>query len=267
MAYFGEPGMARTGELLPLVEAERPDLIVHEHSDLAGWMIADRIGQRPVAHGYGPHLPFTRELAAFLLAAAVDRIGFGPGSDPLAGAVYLDPWPHRLQSTERVAEGRVLAIRPDQEPVDPAQRLPDGFGRLPYERTVYATLGTIFTDVATMRDVVAAVADLAVNLVLTTGPAVDPAELGPLPIGVVAPAFVPQALGGDLARRFGDGARRTDGPPAAGLSALRRRPVHQRRADRRHRRGGQPAAGGSISGPDPGRPAGRARRTGVRGRR
>lgn len=88
----------------------------------------------------------------------------------------------------------MLAIRPDQEPVDPAQRLPDGFGRLPYERTVYATLGTIFTDVATMRDVVAAVADLAVNLVLTTGPAVDPAELGPLPIGVVAPAFVPQAL-------------------------------------------------------------------------
>ena len=131
MATFGEPGLARTAELLPLVEAEPPDVIVHEQGDLAGWMISSRLGQRPVAHGYGPHLPMTRPLAEILLAAGVERFGFGPAGDPFGDAVYLDPWPRRLQSPEEVGYGRVLAIRPDQEPSGSVDHLPPGFERLP----------------------------------------------------------------------------------------------------------------------------------------
>lgn len=126
-----------------------------------------------------------------LVAAGTDRVGLGPTGDPFAGAVCL--WPRRLQSSEDVGDGRVLAIRPDPEPVGPADRLPAGIDRLPQDRTVYAILGTVFTDVVTMRSMVAAVADLPVNLVLTTGPAVDPAALGALPPNVTAPAFVPQS--------------------------------------------------------------------------
>jgi hypothetical protein len=167
--------------------------VVHEQGDLVGWLISARLRQRPVAHGYGPQLPLTRQLAEVLLAAGVERFGFGPAGDPFGDAVYLDPWPVRLQSSESIGYGEVLAIRPDQEPVGPADRVPPDVERLPHHRMVYATLGTVFTDVALMRDVVQAVTDVPVNIVLTTGPTVDPGAPGPLPTNVVATTFVPQA--------------------------------------------------------------------------
>lgn len=195
ITYFGEPGVARARELLDLIATEPPDLVVHEHSDLAGWVIAAVLGQRPIAHGYGPHLPLTRDLARILLDAAQERLGVAmPVDDPFAEAVYLDPWPARLRSAERIGYGRVLPIRPEPEPARPGESLPAAVEGLPHDRTVYATLGTVFTDPRTMRDVVAALRDVEANLVLTTGHAVDPAVLGPLPDDVTAAAFLPQAL-------------------------------------------------------------------------
>ncbi len=194
MAYFGEPGVARATDLLPMIAADPPDLIVHEHSDLAGWLIAARLDQPAIVHGYGPHLPFTREIAALLFEFGSDRIGGGQTMTPLSEAIYVDPWPAALRSTEPCPYGRVHPIRPEQEPAPPDAELPDAISRLPHHTTLYATLGTVFTEANTLRAVVNAVADREVNLVLTTGHVVDPATLGTLPRNVAALTFVPQEL-------------------------------------------------------------------------
>lgn len=192
--YFGEPGVARATDLLTMIAADPPDLIVHEHSDLAGWLIAARLDQPAIVHGFGPHLPFTREIAALLFEFGNDRIGGTHDMTPLSEVTYLDPWPAALRSTETCPYGRVLPIRPEQEPAPTGAELPDAVSRLPHRTTLYATLGTVFTEANTLRAVVDAVADQEVNLVLTTGQAVDPVTLGTLPRNVAAHSFIPQEL-------------------------------------------------------------------------
>ena len=62
---------------------------------------------------------------------------------------------------------------------------------------VYATLGTVAGSIDELsqayRLVLDAVRTLAVRVILTTGEALDPASLGPMPDNVVALRFVPQA--------------------------------------------------------------------------
>jgi len=62
IAYFGEPGIARAQELLPLAAVAPPDVVIHEQSDFAGWEVAAALDVVGIAHGYGPHLAFTRQL-------------------------------------------------------------------------------------------------------------------------------------------------------------------------------------------------------------
>jgi UDP:flavonoid glycosyltransferase YjiC (YdhE family) len=75
---------------------------------------------------------------------------------------------------------------------------------LPYEMTIYATFGTVFSRPDNFAPLRAAVADLEVNVIVTTVPTVAPAGLGATPEHVVVRRFVPQGLNSsaDALRRY-----------------------------------------------------------------
>lgn len=67
---------------------------------------------------------------------------------------------------------------------DPNEKAPAWLTSLPDQATVYFTLGTVFnleSDNLFTR-VLAGLRDLPVNVIVTVGPHLDPAELGPLPL-------------------------------------------------------------------------------------
>ena len=59
--------------------------------------------------------------------------------------------------------------------------------------TVYFTLGTVYTHVELMTRVVAGLAEVEAEVVVTVGQRVDPARLGPLPQHIRVEQFIPQA--------------------------------------------------------------------------
>ena len=67
-----------------------------------------------------------------------------------------------------------------------------GIPPLPFERTIYATFGTVFANPELFSTLLAAVRDLPANVIMTTGSGIDPAALGPVPDHVVVLGFVPQ---------------------------------------------------------------------------
>jgi UDP:flavonoid glycosyltransferase YjiC (YdhE family) len=74
-------------------------------------------------------------------------------------------------------------------------RLPDWLATLPHQPTVYATLGTTFNrSPGTFQAILTALSTEAVNLIMTVGRSMDPAQFGPQPDHVKIEQYVPQTL-------------------------------------------------------------------------
>jgi hypothetical protein len=70
----------------------------------------------------------------------------------MADTPYLDPCPAVLQAPDDQPFTDVIQIRPDAGEVRPGDVLPERVIALPYERTVYLTLGTLFNAAAEFAD-------------------------------------------------------------------------------------------------------------------
>lgn len=174
-------------DLLPAARAWRPDLLVCDQAELAGPIAAAVLGVPSATHAFGALLPRIRiERGGEAVAEVWREHRLEPR--PFGGAydhLYLDIFPPSIQSPER-------AHLPDVElrrPADRAPRRPD-----PGEPLAYVTFGTVFSgDPRPMRTALEALAALPVRVIATTGPLVDPADLGPQPANVAVERFVPQA--------------------------------------------------------------------------
>lgn len=191
---FVRPAVLRTRQLRPLVERWRPDVIVHEITEMAGTEIATQVGALEVVHGFGTHLPDTVEFAAAMWQA-FSRLSGTPNRLPvLLDALYVDPVPPALQLPTEAPFRDVSLLRPAVGTSYPGDRLPVEPAELPFPRTVYLTLGTIFNAPEAMATAIDAVRDIDANVIITTGPGTDPGRFGPLPAHLVITDFVPQAL-------------------------------------------------------------------------
>ncbi len=101
--------------------------------------------------------------------------------------------PPAVQAAQRPF-GNVWLVRPEMGETRPGDALPEAMADLPYERSVYVTLGTLHGDPAGFGRLLDTLQELPLNLLVTTGPAVDPTSLGPRPRHVVVERYVPQAL-------------------------------------------------------------------------
>jgi len=195
LGMFVNLGPTVLPDLLSLAGDVRPHLLVREPYEFAAWLAAERCQLPIVVHAIG------LVSGSMLLFAAL-------AGEPLAGARAAADLPADPDLRSLYGHGlvtfypsslRFLQLPPPHVPRQLIRLPPPGPTRLPFQRTrpgrplVYVTLGTVFnTTVGLLRTLVAGVAALDVEVLVTTGRTVDPAVLGPQPDNVHAASFVAQ---------------------------------------------------------------------------
>jgi len=194
--FAGLAGPAAVSELVDLVAAFGPDVVVHEAAELGAPLAASRCGVPYVTHGWGLPLPrrYVRAAARRLAPVWTDH-GLPP--HPWGGLYehgYIDPCPPSLWTIEpAVPRGALQRSRPAAAMMD--DRDIEWLDRLPTRPTVHVTLGTAGFNRAlrVFRDVLAGLADVDVNVIVTVGPDNDPGELGELAPNATAVPFIAHA--------------------------------------------------------------------------
>lgn len=183
-------------DAMPIAEEWRPDLVVCDAAELAGPIVASRLGVPNLTHSYGSLLPAARVAAA---AEEVAPLWAARGLDPrpFCGCYdhrYLDIYPSSLQRLDMSHVNGRQPLRADGEATAGDDEPPEwltGPSALPL---LYLTLGTIFSSGAVLRAAIEGMRDLPVRVILTVGPDGDPASLGAQPDNVHVARYIPQQL-------------------------------------------------------------------------
>lgn len=185
-------GPAKVDDLLAAAKRWEPDVIVHESADLAAPLVAELLGVHSVHQGFGRRVP-----AVCFEQAAVEMEpvwgSHGLLAPPLCGAFrgdYVDICPPSLRPPAVDDGVPVFDMRISSVAVT-SERPPWGTGAAS-EITVYATLGTMFNDLAVFRVLLDALAQIDCTVVATVGKDNDPALLKPLPNNAIVERYIPQ---------------------------------------------------------------------------
>ncbi|RKT79729.1 MGT family glycosyltransferase [Terracoccus luteus] len=190
---FGDRGARRMADALPaVIEAFRPDLVLRDEADLGATVAAELAGVPVATHlVLASGLLVRPELVAPRLDAV--RADHGLAPDPelaglTSGLVLSDAPPSFRSPDAPLRLPAVLSYR------SAATGRSGTSARDPGRPRVYVTLGTIFTTTSgdLFERLVAGVAALGVEVVVTVGRRNDPADLGPQPATVRVERFVPQ---------------------------------------------------------------------------
>ena len=177
--------------LLPLARDVQPDLIVHEQGELASPLVAAVLGVPCVTHSFGGAVPaaFVAEAGRRLAGLWQEHGQQQPAYSGCFAGPYLDICPPTVQTVSLAHIPHVQPLRPISwsgpggtfEPADDPRPL------------VYVTLGTVAGNPRVLRDVLASLMTLDVQVLVTVGPGGDPDALGQQPAHIRVERFVPQA--------------------------------------------------------------------------
>jgi UDP:flavonoid glycosyltransferase YjiC (YdhE family) len=187
-------------DVIDLADRWRPDLIVRETTEYGGQLAAAALGV-PVAavQVATPTLMSPEVLAEVAVALDELRAGLGLPPDPamtaLADELILCFAPPALHDPSVSLPSGLCSFHPGRPPTNEPR--PEALVGLAVDRPlVYATLGTTFTDPEVRRvffpAIQAGLGDAAVDVLMTVGPTVDPADLGEQRAGVHVASYVPQ---------------------------------------------------------------------------
>lgn len=205
-AEFAAP--ATLADLVPVVEAWAPNLIVHDTSEFAGPIAATLAGIPHVNHAWGLLLPLDLMRAAGEAVAPLwEQRGLEP--EPMGGMfthLYLDIAPPSVQVAEiaqlptaRPLRPVLLHFRIDDAESGPGtgqgddEELPPWFPELSDQPTVYVALGTLFNATTVFSTILEGLADEPVNVLVNLGPQNDPRDLGAQPSNVRVERYLPQS--------------------------------------------------------------------------
>ncbi|MFJ7948993.1 glycosyltransferase [Streptomyces sp. NPDC096354] len=187
-------GFARRGArrhaaaILELARAWKPDVLVRDEVDFGTAIAAESLAlpcATVLVLAAGGFL--RKEVVAEPLHELRSAYNLPP--DPelamLDRHLVLSPFPPSFRNPRFPLPARAFSFR--QTAASPADTTP----RTP---TVYFTLGTVNNTTDLFSRVLVGLWELPVNVVVTVGERVDPAELGPLPDHVRVEQFVPQEL-------------------------------------------------------------------------
>ena len=187
---------SRVGELRERAERWGPDVIVHDQSEFAAPIVAMQLGTPTAVHSWGPTMP--AELFDLVVPAVAELAAEHGVTDlrrVLHEPLYIDICPPSLQLPGAREWKRVQRVRHEDLEPGPGEGLPDAVERLPYDTTVYVTLGTVINkEPGLFEAVLDGVAGVEANAIVTVGHDVDPEALGPRPGHVLVERYIPQAL-------------------------------------------------------------------------
>ena len=187
----------RAAALLPVCAEWQPDLMVCEELDFGAMIIAEHLA-----------LPFATVLViasgalvrADVVTAPLNKVradyDLPPDADlaMLSRYLMMSPFPASFRDPDFPLPATAHAIRPLVPNSDaPAPVWLSQLSDLP---TVYFTLGTVFNVESgdLFQRVLTGLRDLPINLIVTVGRDIDPAEFGTQPHNVHIEQFIPQSL-------------------------------------------------------------------------
>jgi UDP:flavonoid glycosyltransferase YjiC (YdhE family) len=187
---------SRVDALRERAERWGTDLIVHDQSEFAGPIVATALGTPTAVHSWGPMMPAELlELIEPALGSLAAEHGVDDLSRVLEDPVYVDICPPSLQLPGGPQWKRIQPVRHEDPQPAPGEALPAAASRLPHTATVYVTLGTVVNKLpGVFEAVLAGLAGIEVNAIVTVGPDVDPGRLGPQPAHVLVERYIPQSL-------------------------------------------------------------------------
>lgn len=175
-----------------LVEQWRPALILRETSEFASYAVAEAAGI--------PHVQVAVGLASFeqhflpALEAPLDELGVEAGIKGLRSAPRLSLVPESFEDPAASGSAVTRRYREDAPPLATGP-LPDWWAG-DAAPLVYVTFGSVAAGLglfpALYRDVVAALADMPVRVLLTLGDAGEPEAIEPVPANVHVENWWPQ---------------------------------------------------------------------------
>lgn len=186
---------ARVTDLLPLCTRWRPDVVLRDEMDFGAVIAAESLG---IPHASVLVIAAGSFVQPELVAAPLDRLRgeHGRPADPdlaaLSRYLVLSPFPPSFRDQADPLPATAHGFRSTWAVESAA---PPVLERLRGRRTVHLTLGTIFNTESgdLFSRVLAGVRELPVEVVVTVGRGVDPAELGPQPNNVHVERYVAQA--------------------------------------------------------------------------
>lgn len=192
--FAGTVARDRATALLDLAAAWSPDLILCDEVDFGAMVAAERLG---LAHASVVSMPAGTFVRPGLLAEPLAglRAEHGLAPDPslemLHRHLVLVPAPPSFRDPSAPLPATARSIRPTSPDPGPTAARPPGDGHRPL---IYVSLGTAFNVESgdLFARVIAGVRDLPLDVLVTVGNEIDPAELGSQPANVVVERFVPQ---------------------------------------------------------------------------
>jgi UDP:flavonoid glycosyltransferase YjiC (YdhE family) len=182
---------AALSSVTELVEHWRPDLLVRETAEFASYIAADAAGIPQVQVAIG--LSEFEELYLPVLEEPLAELGSVSGVGGLRASPRLSLLPESYDSSGEASAMATTRYREERRTT--VQPLPDWWP-VPDLPLVYVTFGSVAAGVGLFpvlyQQVVAALADLPVRVLLTTGEAADHDLLGPLPSNVHVERWWPQ---------------------------------------------------------------------------
>jgi UDP:flavonoid glycosyltransferase YjiC (YdhE family) len=183
-------------DLFGLVEAWTPDVIIRDPLEFGGYIAAERYGLPHVSTIWSTYIS-AKALCPDIVIELRRRYGLpdDPALDTLDRYLVLDFLPAAWTIPQLPYPP--VAHRFCAPPFDQSDGggLPDWLETLPDRPTVYATLGTTFNQVPdTFQAILAALSTEPVNLIVTVGRTMDPAQFGPQPDHIKIERYIPQTL-------------------------------------------------------------------------
>jgi UDP:flavonoid glycosyltransferase YjiC (YdhE family) len=189
----------RAADILPLCTDWQPDLLVCEELDFGSMVIAERRALPYATVLVSAAGSFVRpDIVAEPLNEVRAEHGLPPDPDlaMLSRYLVLSPFPLSYRDPAFPLPATAHTLRLLARDAARNDTAPPWITRMDIAPTVYFTLGTIYNMESgdLFQRVLAGLRDLPINLIVTIGRDIDPAELGAQPANVHIERYVPQAV-------------------------------------------------------------------------
>lgn len=183
-------------DLLAICESWRPSLIVREISEFAGCIAAERLNLPHFAVQVSAFRPWLQQLVSESLNRLRVAHGLTPDHnlDMLYRHLLLSPLPPSYRNTSDPFPPTTNSLRRTSFDLTADDELPLWLGTTT-RPVVYATLGTTYNQAPDIFDaILVGLRDEPIELVVTVGPGLEPADFGPQPGNIHIHRYIPHSL-------------------------------------------------------------------------